>query len=88
MVRRRVVVRGRVQGVFFRDSCAREANALGVRGWVLNRTDGCVEAVFEGEPDAVETIIDWARTGPAAAYVTEIEVEEEEPQAERAFEIR
>ena len=88
VIRRRVVVTGRVQGVFFRDSCMREANRLGVRGWALNRDDGRVEAVFEGEPDAVEEIIEWARSGPAHAYVTNIEVVDEQPAAERGFQIR
>jgi acylphosphatase len=88
VIRRRVVVTGRVQGVFFRDSCEREANRLGVRGWALNREDGRVEAVFEGEPDAVEEVIEWARTGPAHAYVTNIEVVDEQPAGESGFQIR
>ncbi len=88
MIRRRVVVTGRVQGVFFRDGCVSEAHRLGVRGWVLNRNDGRVEAVFEGDPAAVEEIIEWARTGPAQAYVTSIEVVDEQPVDERDFQIR
>ncbi len=82
------MVTGRVQGVFFRGSCAREAQRLGVRGWVLNRDDGRVEAVFEGEPGDVEELVDWARTGPGQAYVTSIEVESEQPENETAFEVR
>jgi acylphosphatase len=88
VIRRRVVVTGRVQGVFFRDGCEREANRLGVRGWALNREDGRVEAVFEGEPAAVEEVIEWARTGPAHAYVTNIEVVDEQPAGESGFRIR
>ena len=83
-----MVITGRVQGVFFRESCEREANRLGVRGWVLNRDDGCVEAVFEGEPDAVEEMIDWARNGSAQAYVTQVQVIDEEPAAEAGFQVR
>ena len=83
-----MVITGRVQGVFFRESCEREANRLGVRGWVLNRDDGCVEAVFEGEPDAVEEMIDWARNGSAQAYVTHVQVIDEEPAAEAGFQVR
>jgi acylphosphatase len=88
MIRRRVVISGRVQGVLFRDGCKREAQRLGVRGWVLNRDDGRVEAVFEGEPDAVDEMIEWARSGPAQAYVTKIEVKDEEPVAEAGFQVR
>src|SRR6185503_3249332 len=60
-VRKRVVVNGRVQGVFFRDSTRRRASTRGVAGWVSNRSDGAVEAVFEGEPDAVDSLVDYAR---------------------------
>ena len=68
-IRRRVVVHGRVQGVFFRDSCRREAQARGVAGWITNRPDGAVEAVFEGEPDAVGALVDFCRRGPRGAEV-------------------
>ena len=88
MIRRRVVISGRVQGVLFRDGCQREARRLGVRGWVLNRDDGRVEAVFEGDPEAVDEMIEWARNGPAQAYVTKIEVKDEEPAAEAGFQVR
>jgi acylphosphatase len=88
MIRRRVVVRGRVQGVFFRDSCQREAQRLGVRGWVLNRDDGHVEAVLEGEPEAVEAMIQWARVGPLHAYVTGVDVVDEQPESLAGFEVR
>ena len=87
-VRRRVVVHGRVQGVFFRDSCERMARSAGVSGWVRNRNDGAVEAVFEGEPDAVERIVGWARQGPRRADVERVEVFEEEPAGESGFRVR
>ena len=86
-VRRRVLVAGRVQGVFFRDSCARRAEAVGLAGWVRNRADGRVEACFEGEPEAVERMVEWCREGPRRAHVTDIEVVEEPPQAERGFRV-
>jgi acylphosphatase len=88
MIRRRVVVSGQVQGVFFRDSCRRQAQAHGVTGWVRNRPDGAVEAVFEGEPEAVEAMIGWARKGPPAAEIDQVEVTEEEPAGERSFRVR
>jgi len=87
-VRRRVVVHGRVQGVFFRDSCERMARSAGVSGWVRNRNDGAVEAVFEGEPDAVERIVGWARQGPRRADVERVEMFEEEPVGESGFRVR
>lgn len=76
-VARRVLVDGRVQGVFFRETCRREAGAHGVAGWVRNRADGRVEAVFEGTPEAVEAMIAWCRSGPPQAHVDAIEVNEE-----------
>src|SRR5580765_3810657 len=79
MVRRHVVVNGRVQGVFFRDGCRREAQAAGVTGWVRNRSDGAVEAEFEGSADAVDRMTTWCRSGPARALVTKIDVTELEP---------
>jgi acylphosphatase len=87
-VRRRVVVRGYVQGVFFRDTCRREANARGVGGWVANRPDGAVEAVFEGEPDAVAAMVEWCRRGPRGADVADVEETSEEPEGLARFEIR
>ena len=84
-VRRRVLVDGRVQGAFFRDSCRRRAAAAGVAGWVRNRPDGLVETCFEGEPEAVERMVEWCRQGPRGAYVTNVEVIEEEPQGESGF---
>ena len=79
-VRRRVVVHGEVQGVFFRDSTRREAESRGVSGSVTNRSDGAVEAVFEGSADAVDAMIDFCREGPRRARVNDVEVTEEEPE--------
>jgi acylphosphatase len=87
VIRRRVVVSGRVQGVFFRDSCRELATRRGVSGWVANRDDGTVEAVFEGEPAAVETLVDWCRSGPPSARVDRVEVSDEEPQNDRSFRV-
>lgn len=88
MIRRRVVAYGRVQGVFFRDSCRREAGARRVSGWVTNREDGALEAVFEGEPAAVQALVDWTRQGPARARVIKLDVIEEEPRGEFGFSVR
>lgn len=85
VVRRRVVVRGRVQGVGFRLSCARRARALGLSGMVTNRPDGTVEAVFEGPEPQVASVVAWCRRGPAMAQVTAAEVHAEEPLGERGF---
>jgi acylphosphatase len=82
-----VSVDGRVQGVFFRDTCRREAVAAGVDGWVRNLPDGRVEAVFEGEPEAVQRLVDWCRIGPPRADVTRVVVDVEAPQAERGFRV-
>lgn len=87
-VRRRVVVHGRVQGVFFRDSCRREATSRGVAGWVTNRPDGAVEAVFEGEAGAVEALVDWCRHGPSGAEVESVEDTPEEPDGLSGFDVR
>jgi acylphosphatase len=88
IVRRRVVVHGRVQGVFFRDSARERANAHGVAGWVRNRSDGAVEAVLEGPPDAVDRVARFFETGPAQASVDQLEVEEESPEGLTGFEVR
>ncbi len=88
MIRRRVLVNGDVQGVFFRDTCRREATAAGVRGWVGNRGDGGVEAVFEGEPDAVERLVEWCRQGPDHASVTSVDVSDEPPESLGEFSVR
>ncbi len=88
MIRRHVIVHGRVQGVFFRDSCRQEAEILGVRGWIANRSDGSVEAVFEGDASAVDEIVDWCREGPAQADVSRVDVQSEEPEGIGGFEVR
>ena len=87
-VRKRVVVRGRVQGVFFRDTTRRHASSRGVAGWVSNRPDGAVEAVFEGEPEAVESLVRFAGQGPRGADVSDVEVTDEEPEGLSDFEVR
>jgi acylphosphatase len=87
MIRRRVLVRGRVQGVWFRQSCREEAQRVGVFGWVRNRADGRVEAAFEGDPVAVDGMVEWCRTGPPQAVVVDIEVIDEPPAGDTAFRI-
>ena len=82
-VRAHLVIRGRVQGVWYRGSMENEAERLGVAGWVRNRPDGAVEAEVEGEREAVEALIAWARHGPPAARVTDVEVRWTEPRGER-----
>lgn len=79
---------GRVQGVFFRDTTRRRAEAAGVAGWVGNRADGAVEAVFEGDPAAVEEMVEFCRRGPSRAEVASVEVEEEQPEGLSGFEVR
>lgn len=87
MIRRRVVVTGRVQGVFFRDSTRREARRRRAAGWVTNRADGSVEAVFEGDPEAVEALVEWTRRGPIRARVDSHTVTAEEPGGEAGFKV-
>ena len=87
MRRVHVFVAGRVQGVFFRASCAQEARALGVTGWVRNASDGRVEAVFEGPDTAVEAMVDWCRKGPGYARVDAVEVEREAPAGDAGFHV-
>jgi acylphosphatase len=87
-IRRRVVVHGRVQGVFFRDTCRREATALGVAGWVTNRADGSVEAVFEGALDGVEAMVEWTRHGPPSAVVTQVDTHPERLEGIAGFQVR
>jgi acylphosphatase len=86
--RRRVVVHGNVQGVFFRDSCRRRASSRGVAGWVTNRPDGAVEAVFEGESDAVSAMVEWCSSGPRGADVDSVDETTEEPEGLSGFQIR
>jgi acylphosphatase len=82
------VVSGRVQGVFFRDTTRRRAEAAGVAGWVRNTREGEVEAVFEGEPQAVDELVEFCRRGPSGAEVSSVEVVEEEPEGLSGFEVR
>lgn len=86
-ITRRLVVRGRVQGVGYRWSMRREALSLGLAGWVRNRADGSVEAVVQGSAQAVEAITRWARSGPPEAGVTALEAEAAEGRFE-GFETR
>ncbi|MGZ4257799.1 MAG: acylphosphatase [Gaiellaceae bacterium] len=88
MTRVHVLVRGRVQGVFFRAEARGRAESLGVAGWVRNLPDGSVEAVFEGEAARVESMVDWCRRGPAGAEVEAVDVEHEEPAGETGFRVR
>jgi acylphosphatase len=88
VVRRRVRAEGSVQGVFFRDSVRREARERGVAGWARNCSDGSVEAVFEGEPDAVEALVEFIRKDPGHSSVQSVNVSEEEPEGLSGFETR
>jgi acylphosphatase len=88
MIRRRAVVHGNVQGVFFRDSARREAEKTGVAGWIKNNSDGTVEAVFEGDEEAVEALVRFCREGPGRADVERVEVTDEEPESLEGFSIR
>ena len=88
VIRRRVVAQGRVQGVFCRDTCRREASGRRVSGWITIREDGAVESVFECEASAVQALVDWVRHGPPQARVTQLEVIDEEPRGERGFSVR
>ena len=83
-----MVVSGDVQGVYFRDTCRTVATENRVSGWVRNRRDGSVEAAFEGPPDAVDRMVEWARSGPPTALVDTVDAYEEEPERLTGFEIR
>jgi acylphosphatase len=87
VIRRRVVVRGQVQGVFFRDSTREQAEAAGVAGGARNLQDGAVEVILEGSPGAVERVLAFCRSGPRQAQVRDVEVSEEEPQGLEGFEV-
>jgi acylphosphatase len=87
MIRRRVVVHGLVQGVFFRDTVGRQATAAGVAGWVRNTREGTVEAVFEGDPAAVERLVTLCHEGPRGARVDRVDVVEETPEGLTSFAI-
>ena len=87
-VRRKVVIHGRVQGVGFRWAVARAAETRGVAGWAQNRADGRVEAAFEGEADAVESLVRFSGEGPRGAVVERVEVTEELPEGLTGFSVR
>jgi acylphosphatase len=88
VIRRRVVIHGFVQGVFFRDTLRRLAREVGVSGWAANRLDGTVEAVLEGEAAPVERLVAFAHEGPHGAHVERVEVVEEEPEGLSGFAVR
>jgi acylphosphatase len=87
-VRAHVWVSGRVQGVWYRQSCADAARASGVCGWVRNVPDGRVEAVFEGPDDVVERMVGWCRLGPPRAVVSNVDVAREKPEGLAGFAVR
>ena len=87
-VRKRVRAHGRVQGVFFRDTVRRAAEEAGVAGWATNRADGTVEAVFEGDEEAVERLVRLCRQGPGSAEVDRLDVVDEPPEGLRGFTVR
>ncbi len=86
-IRRHLWVAGQVQGVWYRDSCQREARRLGVDGWVRNRADGRVEVVIEGGPDAVNELANWCAVGPSRAEVASVEMVDEPPEGLAGFRI-
>jgi acylphosphatase len=88
VIARLVRIHGDVQGVSFRATCQGEAEARGVTGWARNEQDGTVSAWFEGEPEAVEAMIEWCRRGPRTARVTTLDVEVVEPQERWRFDVR
>jgi acylphosphatase len=85
--RAHVIVRGQVQGVFFRAEARDRAASLALGGWVRNNSDGTVEAVFEGEDERVESIVEWCRRGPALAQVEDVDVSWEQPRGESGFSV-
>lgn len=87
-IARRLLIHGRVQGVFFRDSLRSRAQAEGVAGWAANRSDGAVEALLEGEAAAVERVIAFARSGPPRASVQRVDISEEAPGDRTGFRVR
>jgi acylphosphatase len=87
-VRRRVVVHGFVQGVFFRDTVRQQALQRGVAGWVRNNRDGTVEAVFEGEPESVDRLVTLCHEGPRGARVDQVDVSDEAPEGLDGFAVR
>jgi acylphosphatase len=87
-VRRRVLLAGRVQGVWFRESCRDQAQAAGVGGWVRNLADGQVEVVLEGSPGDVDEVLAWCRRGPRRGRVDRVDVVDEAPVGEQGFRVR
>ena len=87
VVRARATVHGRVQGVWFRDTCERVARSLGVKGWVRNLPDGSVQVVAEGEREVVDALLEWCHDGPSRANVTGVDVVDELPAGERDFRV-
>ena len=88
MIRRRVVLSGHVQGVFFRETARRRALTLGVAGWIRNNPDGSVEAAFEGDTEAVGRLVEFCREGPRGARVDWVDVIAEEPEGLSGFDVR
>jgi acylphosphatase len=88
VIRRRLVIHGRVQGVFFRDTLRRLAEQEGIAGWACNTWEGTVEAVLEGEEGAVDRLVAFAHDGPESAKVERVEVSQEEPEGLSGFAIR
>jgi acylphosphatase len=88
LTRKRILVAGRVQGVWFRESCREQAVALGVTGWVRNLADGRVEAVLEGPAAAVERVVQWCHDGPSRAHVERVVIRVEDPIGESGFHVR
>ena len=88
MIRRRLVIRGRVQGVFFRDTLRRVAEQNGVVGWARNTAEGTVEAVLEGEEEPVARVVEFAQRGPEGASVESVDEQEEDPEGLTGFRIR
>jgi acylphosphatase len=87
-IARGVLIYGRVQGVWFRDSARHEASSRRVDGWARNRSDGAVQIWLEGPPDAVEAVIAWCHRGPPRADVQRVEVSDDEPRGLDGFEVR
>ena len=87
-MRARVLVSGRVQGVFFREETRRRARSLGIAGWVANRPEGTVEAVFEGPREQVESMVGWCSRGPSGARVDDVQVAWEDPRGDEGFAVR
>jgi acylphosphatase len=88
MVRYRLLISGRVQGVFFRDTCRQMAERHGVNGWVRNLPDGNVEAVFEGPAAEAGRLVEWSGHGPRSAVVQDVRVQTEPPEGITGFQIR